>query len=85
MQDTRAKSNGSQEKEDEMMSNCNGKRLVPGLENYLKDSDFYRDPRWKALLRQEKVQITGITSYKEKDRLARERAEKKYFLSEEPD
>jgi hypothetical protein len=61
----------------------NGKRLVPGLEIYLQGSDFYRDPRWKALVRQEREQITGAVSYKERDRLARERAEKKYFLSEE--
>jgi len=61
----------------------NGKRLVPGLENYLKGSDFYRDPRWKALVRQERDHIKA-SSYKERDRLARERAEKKYFLSEEP-
>ena len=65
------------------MGNVNGKKLVPGLENYLKGSDFYRDPRWKALVRQERDQITGASSYKERDRLARERAEKKYFLSEE--
>lgn len=66
-----------------IMGNGNGKRLVPGLRDYLKGSDFYRDPRWKALVRQERDQITDASSYRERDRLARERAEKKYFLSEE--
>jgi hypothetical protein len=66
------------------MVNGNGKRLAPGLQDYLKGSYFYKDPRWKALVRQEKAQITGVSSYKERDRLARERAENKYFLSEEP-
>jgi hypothetical protein len=28
----------------ETMSSGNGKRLVPGLESYLKGSDFYKDP-----------------------------------------
>jgi hypothetical protein len=67
-----------------IMGNGNGKRLVPGLQKYLYGSDFYRDPRWKALVRQERERIRGASSYKERDRLARERAEKKYFLSEEP-
>ena len=65
------------------MSYGNGKRLVPGLESYLKGSDFYRDPRWKALVRQERDQIKAST-YRERDRIAKERAAEKYFLTEEP-
>ena len=64
-----------------MMGNGNGKRLVPGLESYLRDSDFYRDPVWKALVRQERDKITDAASYRERDRLPRERAAKKYILA----
>ena len=58
----------------------NGRRLAPGLEVYLK-GDYYKDPMWKALVRQERNKIKADT-YRERDRMARERAEKKYFLSE---
>jgi len=67
-----------------IMGNGNGKRLVPGMENYLKGSDFYRDPRWKALVRHERSMITGARSFEELNKLAEQNAKKKYFLSEEP-
>jgi len=66
-----------------IMGNGNGKRLVPGMENYLKGSDFYRDPRWKALVRHERSMITGARSFEELNKLAEQNAKKKYFLSEE--
>ncbi len=65
------------------MGNGNWKRLVPGLESYLKGSDFYRDPRWKALVRHERSMITGARSFEELNELAEQNAKKKYFLSEE--
>jgi hypothetical protein len=65
-----------------IMGNGNGKRLVPGLENYLKGSDFYRDPMWKALVRHERSMITGARSFEELKELAEQNAKKKYFLAE---